>query len=66
MKTEATYYVRKQYGTFRYYPANETARLICKLAGTQTISFDAERAARELGFTFREIRDPDARDLPAV
>ena len=53
--------VRSVYGTLTIYPANETASLIAKIAGTKTLTHQALVAAEKLGFSVEVQPEP----LPA-
>jgi hypothetical protein len=41
---------RNNYGTTVFYPVNEAAKLIAKIAGTKTLSMSVIQKAKQLGF----------------
>lgn len=46
-------YAKTHYGTEYYYPANEKARILTRIAGKQTLNEFLLDYARELGFEVR-------------
>ena len=48
--------VRDVYGTIKYYPANDTAELFCKVAKTKTMTEDIIKHAIALGYEVRKDR----------
>ena len=57
--------VRHVYGVPTIYPACPTASLLARLAGTKTITSDALRIIRELGYTV-QVKAPDTSTLLGV
>ena len=49
---EALVEVKNVFGARKVYPANETAELLAKLAGTKTLTETTITLAKELGYTF--------------
>lgn len=58
--------VKSVYGTDKIYPANTAAEILCKIAGTKTLSkFDLSLAA-ELGLIVKEINTAKLAGVPGV
>ena len=57
--------VRHVYGVPTIYPACPTASLLARLAGTKTITSDALRTIRELGYSV-QVKAPDTSTLLGV
>lgn len=51
--------VRKEqaWGNVRIVPVCETSKLLAQLAGTKTLTDEAIRIAKELGYTFELVRE---------
>lgn len=47
--------VKDVYGRETYYPVNEEAQLIAKLAGTRTLTSEALTIAKQLGYTVETL-----------
>ena len=52
METKLLVRIKNVYGTDTIYPANGQAEFIAELAGTRTLTAQAIRIAKTLGFTF--------------
>ena len=62
MSASITIEVRHVYGVPTIYPACPTASLLARLAGTKTITSDALRTIRELGYSV-QVKAPDTSAL---
>lgn len=62
---QLTIEVRHVYGVPTIYPACPTASLLARLAGTKTITADALRIIRELGYSV-QVKSPDTSTLLGV
>ena len=49
---EALVNIKNVYGTETVYPANHTAELLARLAGTKTLTESTISLAKQLGYTF--------------
>ena len=52
MKVEVI--VRNEYGNVRAYPGNREAELFAKLAGTKTLTLEALRVIKDLGYEIEQ------------
>lgn len=50
--------IKNNYGKTTYYPACEKASLLASLAGTKTLTFEAIRTIKELGYAV-QIKLPE-------
>lgn len=55
MNTTIQIRVKDVYGRETYYPVNEPAQLIAKLAGTRTLTSEALTIAKQLGFNIHTL-----------
>ena len=47
----------KQYGTYRYFPKNRTALLLCQLTGTKTLNKNQQEILKRMGYTISYSMD---------
>jgi len=50
--------IKNHYGNTMYYPACDKSRLLARLAGTKTLTFEAIRTIKELGYAV-QIKLPE-------
>ena len=57
MKTELLVTVKHVYGVQQLYPANEQARLVCKLLGQKTLTRENCAILKQMGFDLQPRAD---------
>ena len=57
---QAEYYEKVVYGKTLYYPANDTARVLCELANQKTADSRIVKLSKSLGITWLQVLNPQS------